>query len=63
MAQAAGARLPFDQIIDICGTAGLDLSALLQGRIEISDQMACPWRPGARSAWYEPRTTPQSSPR
>jgi len=31
-------RLSFDQIIDICGTEGLNLSALLQGRIEISDQ-------------------------
>jgi len=31
------ARLSFDQILDICGTESLELSALLQGRIEKTD--------------------------
>lgn len=40
-----GARLSFDQILDICGTESLDLAALLQGRLEVSDQTGAPVPP------------------
>lgn len=39
------ARLSFDQILDICGTEGLELSALLQGRIEKTDLGGTPVSP------------------
>lgn len=40
-----GVRLSFDQILDICGTEGLDLSALLQGRLERTDLGGTPVSP------------------
>ncbi|MEO6277368.1 TniQ family protein [Roseateles sp.] len=40
-----GARLTFDQILDICGTEGLELAALLQGRIEKTDSFGTPVAP------------------
>ena len=40
-----GARLTFDQILDICGTEGLELAALLQGRIEKTDTFGTPVSP------------------
>ena len=40
-----GVRLSFDQILDICGTEGLDLSALLQGRLERTDLTGTPVSP------------------
>lgn len=40
-----GARLTFDQILDICGTEGLELAALLQGRIEKTDLCGTPVPP------------------
>jgi hypothetical protein len=39
------ARLSFDQILDICGTEGLELAALLQGRIEKTDRFGTPVSP------------------
>ena len=40
-----GARLSFDQILDICGTESLELAALLQGRIEKTDLGGTPVSP------------------
>lgn len=39
------ARLSFDQLFDICGVESWDLAALLQGRLEASQDGAGPVEP------------------